>query len=123
MFFRYGEQVGWTKPGIASAIHGPRVYQHENLPLGPSWADVQRLLASTETNRKADIRDRPILLLLAVYGLRVSEVQRLRLEDVDWEQKTLSITATKQQRRARVCLSLPKSPYTLKSLHLQSRDR
>jgi site-specific recombinase XerD len=44
MFFRYGEQMGWTKPGIADAIRGPRVYQHEQLPLGPSWADVQRLL-------------------------------------------------------------------------------
>jgi site-specific recombinase XerD len=64
-FFRYREQMGWTKPGIADAIHDPRVYQHEQLPLGPSWADVQRLLASAETNRKADIRDRPILLLLA----------------------------------------------------------
>jgi integrase/recombinase XerD len=88
MFFRYGEQMGWTKLGIADAIRGPRVYQHEQLPLGPSWADVQRLLASTETNRKADIRDRPILLLLAVYGLRVGEVQRIRLEDINWEQKT-----------------------------------
>lgn len=107
MFFRYGEEVSWTRPGIASAIHGPRVYQHEHLPLGPSWADVQRLLASTETNRKVDIRDRPILLLLAVYGLRVSEVQRLRLEDVNWEQKTLSITATKQERRTRVCPLIP----------------
>lgn len=64
MFFRYGEQVGWTKPGIAASIHGPRVYQHEQLPRGPSWVDVQRLLTSTETNRKADIRDLPILLLL-----------------------------------------------------------
>ena len=64
---------------------------------------MQRLLASTETNRKADIRDRPILLLLAVYGLRVGEVQRIRLEDVNWEQKTISINATKQHRRARIC--------------------
>jgi integrase/recombinase XerD len=107
MFFRYGEQMGWTKPGIADAIRGPRVYQHEQLPLGPSWIDVQRLLASTETNRKADIRDRPILLLLAVYGLRVGEVQRIRLEDINWEQKTISITATKQHRRIRVCPLIP----------------
>ena len=106
MFFRYGEEMGWTKPGIAVSIHGPRVYQHEQLPLGPSWPDVQRLLASTETNRKVDIRDRPILLLLAVYGLRVSEVQRLRLEDVNWEQKTLTIIGTKQ-RCARVCPLIP----------------
>jgi hypothetical protein len=59
---------------------------------------VQRLLASTETNRKADIRYRPILLLLAIYGLRVGEVQRIRLEDINWEQKTITITATKQRR-------------------------
>ena len=106
LFFCYGEQMGWTKPGIAASIHGPRVYQHEQLPLGPSWPDVQRLLASTETNRKTDIRDRPILLLLAVYGLRVGEVHRLRLEDVNWEQKTLTISATKQ-RCARVCPLIP----------------
>ena len=49
MFFRYSEQMGWTKPGIADAIRGPRVYEHEQLPLGPSWTDVQRLLAGTET--------------------------------------------------------------------------
>ena len=106
MFFRCGEEMGWTKPGIAVSIHGPRVYQHEQLPLGPSWPDVQRLLVSTETNRKTDVRDRPILLLLAVYGLRVSEVQRLRLEDVNWDQKTLTITATKQ-RSARGCPLIP----------------
>lgn len=107
MFFRYGEQMGWTRPRIADAIRGPRVYQHEQLPLGPSWPDVQRLLASTETNRKADIRDRPILLLLAVYGLRVGEVQRIRLEDINWEQKTITITATKQRRCTRVCPLIP----------------
>ena len=107
MFFRYGEQVGWTRPGMADAIRGPRVYQHEQLPLDPSWPDVQRLLVSTETNRKADIRDRPILLLLAVYGLRVGEVQRIRLEDVNWEQKTITITATKQRRCTRVCPLIP----------------
>jgi integrase/recombinase XerD len=67
---------------------------------------VQRLLVSTETNRKTDVRDRPILLLLAVYGLRVSEVQRLRLEDVNWDQKTLTITATKQ-RSVRICPLIP----------------
>jgi integrase/recombinase XerD len=47
--------------------------------MGPSWPDVQRLLASTETDRRAGIRDRAILLLLAVYGLRVGEVRQLCL--------------------------------------------
>jgi len=101
-FFKYGEAQGWTKPGIASQLHGPRMYRQEHLPLGPSWSDVQRLLASTRTDRKADIRDRAILLLFAVYGFRAGEVERIRLEDLDWDKKTLTIPRTKQ-RQARLC--------------------
>src|SRR5258708_26379186 len=101
-FFNYGERQGWTKPGIGAQLYGPRRYRHEQLPQGPSWADVQRLLATTETDRRVDIRDRVVLLLFAVYGLRAGEVERIRLEDVDWERKTLTIPRTKQ-RQARVC--------------------
>jgi hypothetical protein len=46
-FLNYGEVQRWTKPGIGAEIHGPRVYRQEFLPLGPSWPDVKRLLAST----------------------------------------------------------------------------
>lgn len=101
-FFKYGETQRWTKPGIAPQIPNIRRYRHEQLPQGPSWHDVQRLLASTETNREVDIRDRAVLILLAVYGLRAGEVERIRLQDIDWQRKTLSIPRTKQ-RQTRVC--------------------
>jgi integrase/recombinase XerD len=101
-FFNYGEMQDWTKPGIGAQLYGPRKYRQEQLPQGPSWADVQRLLATTETDRKVDIRDRAVLLLFAVYGLRAGEVERIRLQDIDWERKTLIIPHTKQ-RRTRVC--------------------
>lgn len=105
-FFLFAESQRWTRPGLGVLIRGPRIYRRERPPLGPSWPDVQRLLASTETDRRADIRDRAILLLLAVYGLRVGEVRRLCLEDVDWERRTLTIARTKQ-RRARICPLIP----------------
>jgi site-specific recombinase XerD len=101
-FFNYGENQGWTKPGIGAQLHGPRRYRHEQLPQGPSWADVQRLLATTETDREVDIRDRAVLLLFAVYGLRAGEVERIRMQDIDWERKTLTILRTKQGQ-ARLC--------------------
>jgi site-specific recombinase XerD len=66
---------------------------------GPSWADVQRLLASTEGDRPKDIRDRAVLLLFAVYGMRVGEVRMLRLEDLDWAQELLYVTRPKPRRR------------------------
>jgi site-specific recombinase XerD len=101
-FFRYAEARGWCKPGLAAAIMPPRVYKGETLPAGPTWENVRRLLASTETERPADIRDRAMLMLFAVYGLRVAEVRRLRLEDLDWDKETIRITRSKQQRRVQV---------------------
>jgi eIF-2B alpha/beta/delta-like uncharacterized protein len=70
------------KQGSQAQLYGPRRYRHEQLPQGPSWADVQRLLATTETDRRIDIRDRAVLLLFSVYGLRAGEVERIRLEDI-----------------------------------------
>jgi integrase/recombinase XerD len=104
-FFRYAESRGWCRPGISRGIQAPRVYRHASLPSSPSWQDVQRLLKTTEGHRATDIRDRAILLLLAVYGLRAGEVRRLCLADLDWERETLTITHRKSGRRQTFPLS------------------
>ncbi|HEY5869068.1 MAG TPA: tyrosine-type recombinase/integrase [Candidatus Tectomicrobia bacterium] len=101
-FFRYGETRGWCTPGLAAAITAPRVFHGETLPAGPSWDDVRRLLAGTEGVNRTAIRDRAILLLLAVYGLRSSEVRRLRLDDLDWVNERITITRSKQYARTQV---------------------
>ena len=63
---------GRCADGFAAGIEGPRLFKHESLPVGPQWKDVQRLIASADTDSPQDIRDRAILLLLAVYGLQRS---------------------------------------------------
>jgi site-specific recombinase XerD len=98
-FLRYAESRGWCPRGLAAFVASSRVYQHENLPVGPSWSDVQRLVATTEGSRPKDIRDRAILLLLAVYALRSGEVRALRLEDLDWEKGLLFVSRTKGRKR------------------------
>jgi site-specific recombinase XerD len=45
-FFRYASSRGWCAAGIAESIDAPRLYTYENLPRGPSWEDVKKLLAS-----------------------------------------------------------------------------
>jgi site-specific recombinase XerD len=96
-FFRYAEQRGWCRPGLAAAIKSPRVYQDEGIPAGPAWPDVQRLLAEVATDHSTDIRDRAIILLLAIYGWRSAEVRGLRLEDLDWEKAVISVTRHKSR--------------------------
>src|SRR5205085_1613427 len=77
-FFRYAHKRGWCRSGLAEAIQAPRVFTDRTLPCGPSWADVRRLLATAEGDEPKAVRDRAILLLLAVYALRAGEVRRLR---------------------------------------------
>ena len=81
-FLRYAEARGWCTSRIADSIKTPRSYAHQTLPSSPSWEDVQRLLKNTEGNSPSNIRARAIILLLAVYGLRGSEVRQLQLEDI-----------------------------------------
>ena len=97
-FFRFAEARGWCRKGLAASIRYPRVFSQASLPLGPSWDDVRRLLAMTEGDKPSNIRNRPILMLLAIYGLRRGEVCRLRLEDFDWEHEVIRVVSSKTGR-------------------------
>jgi integrase/recombinase XerD len=97
-FFRYAALRGWCAREIAECIDAPCLYKHEHLPQGPRWEDVKRLLDSVRGNTPEVIRDRPILLLHAIYGFRVSEVRRLRLDDIDWENEVIRVRRSKQRK-------------------------
>ena len=104
-FFRYAERQGWSAPGLAAAIIPPRMYWNETIPAGLAWEDVQRLLRTTEGEHPTDKRDRAVVLLFAVYGLRSGEVSGLRLDDIDWEQETLQVRRPKPGRTHRYPLA------------------
>jgi site-specific recombinase XerD len=97
-FFRFAEMRQWCSPGIASTIDGPRLFKEEGLPAGPIWDDVQRLLTTTSGTDPRNLRDRAILMLLAIYGLRSGEVRKLRLLDLDWTREVIRIERSKQRR-------------------------
>ncbi len=97
-FFRYAETRGWCRPSIADGIMAPCIYSQERLPLGPSWNDVQRLITSLDTGDRSAIRNRAIMMLFAVYAMRVSEVSKLRLEDIDWQHDRILVPRVKRKR-------------------------
>jgi integrase/recombinase XerD len=97
-FFTYAEGKKWCQKGLASSIKTSRVYRHENLPQGPSWDDVSKLLEGTEGDHPTNIRDRAIIMLLAVYGLRCGEVVQLSLDDLDWGNEVLYVRRVKNAK-------------------------
>ena len=99
VFFRHASREGWCQASIAETIQGPRIYRQEGLPSGPDWQDVLHLIENVNTDDVRDIRDRAIILLCAMYGLRSAEVRQLRLDDIDWDNSKISIWRPKLQRR------------------------
>jgi integrase/recombinase XerD len=97
-FLRYAAKRGMCTDRIAASICRPRLYRQETLPYAPDWGDVQRMLADAETDKPRDIRDRAILLLLAVYGMRSGEVAALRLDQIDWAGRTLRLFRLKRRQ-------------------------
>src|SRR5579875_2648519 len=98
-FLRYAEGRGLIATGLSNTITPTRTYCDERHPLGPAWNEVQRLSESADTGKPIDIRDRAIMLLLAVYGLRSAEVRRLEINDIDWRGHRLAIPRSKTRQK------------------------
>jgi integrase len=89
---------GECDPRVADAIQGPRLYAQESVPSGPAWSDVHRILAHAGGDAPADVRDRAILMLLAIYGMRSGEVRSMRLDQIDWPGRVLRVFRLKRRQ-------------------------
>lgn len=116
-WFQYCEIRGRTRAGLADSILAPRIYRQEGLPLGPTWEEVKSIIPNSSVDKPFQLRDRAILLLLAVYGLRSGEVRRLQLDDIDWKRDRLSVVRSKSGQRE----LLPLEPHTGNAIALYLR--
>jgi len=94
-FFRFAEGRGWCQPGLPQGILSPRLPKGTELPKGPSWVDVRRLIRSINKKTPEDLRAQAMVLLYSIYGLRSSEVARLRFDDFDWKNETFIVRRAK----------------------------
>lgn len=69
--------------------------RHAFVSKGPSWKDVQRMIASLDDRRPGEVRDHAMLLLMAVYGLRAGDVIALNLTDIDFAERILTVQPVK----------------------------
>jgi integrase/recombinase XerD len=93
---RYLHNHEHTARDLSVFVRGPRIYHDESVPAVPTKEQVECLLkASSEDTSPMGIRDYAALLLMVLYGLRVGEVVRLRLEDIDWRREKFRVSHRK----------------------------
>jgi site-specific recombinase XerD len=102
-FFRFLAIHGAARFGLDSLIDTPRVYRGERLPRSLPWPTVEALLHSIDRTSNMGRRDYAMLLLIATYGLRTSDVAALKLESVEWRAGRIRV----EQRKTRIPLILP----------------
>jgi len=82
-FYKFLVRNGYLVGSPADDIHAPRAWPR--LPKFLSVDDVDRLLSQPDTTTAAGTRDRALLELLYATGMRVTELLRLRIADVNLE--------------------------------------
>ena len=60
---------------VPDAIKAPRQFSMETFPSSPSWDEVERIVGYYGISDVRGMRNTAIMALMAVYGLRSSEVQ------------------------------------------------
>jgi integrase/recombinase XerD len=93
-FFRFLRGEGLGRDGLEDAV--PMVpHRRSGLVRHLDPAPFEQLIRSLDTSSARGLRDRAIILCMARLGLRVSEVCRLRLDDIDWREGVISVRARK----------------------------
>ncbi|MEW6355672.1 MAG: site-specific tyrosine recombinase XerD [Planctomycetota bacterium] len=83
MFYRFLYTEGQIKKDVTSTFETPRIWSR--LPEVLSPRDVDRLMAAPDRAVPLGMRDAALLEMLYATGARVSEVARMRLQDVNLE--------------------------------------
>ena len=100
-FFAHAAAKGLCVSGIERGIRTPPIPKYVSAPQGPSWKEVCRLLEAAKGTTPAALRARAVLSLCSVYGLRSSEVTRLRLSDFNWRDEIFTVQRAKRGRLQR----------------------
>lgn len=94
-FLRFLAVSGEIPAGLDRQIESPRHHRGERLVRALPWNDVLSLLHTIDRSTVKGCRDYAMLLLIATYGLRVSEVASLDLDDIQWRARTVRVPRPK----------------------------
>ena len=96
-FFLFLERTGLSKDNPAADIATPKLEKY--IPSHLTVDDVFRLLERPEKKRPLGLRDLAILEVLYSCGIRVSELQRLKIGSIDFRERLVRVIGKGDKER------------------------
>jgi integrase/recombinase XerD len=97
-YLTFLHQEGFMETNLSVYLPKVRIMRNAFIPFVWKKEDVKRLLDSIDRCDPQGKRDYAILILVTRLGLRVSDIRSLKLTDLNWSRKTLSIVMQKTRQ-------------------------
>lgn len=95
LLLRFAEAKGWTSSQLWESVPRLRSYRLSSVPRAISDEALRELVESEWDGCRCPRRDRALIELLSVYGVRRGQVSALKLTDIDWSARTIRFAAHK----------------------------
>ncbi|MCX6055090.1 MAG: site-specific integrase [Chloroflexi bacterium] len=89
---------GFINEDISRSLPKVRITRNAFIPYAWKKKDVKKLLDAVDRGDPKGKRDYAILLLAVRLGLRVSDIRGLKLHNLNWSRKTISLTMQKTKQ-------------------------
>lgn len=97
-YITFLHQEGYMAADIAGCLPKVRVMRDAFIPSVWKGGDVRKLLNSIDRKNPKGKRDYAIILLVTRLGLRVSDIRSLKMANLNWDRKMLSIVMQKTRQ-------------------------
>lgn len=106
VFLRYMRWEGIIESDLARMVPKVACWRLRSIPRHLPWELVRRMIDSIDTSNPLGLRDKAVLLIISMLGLRNQEVRNLQLDHIWWRKAEIRIARTKTRRER--ALPLPK---------------
>jgi integrase/recombinase XerD len=94
-FLKFAHLKGYVQRNLTEAVPVIGTPRLGSIPRGVPWESVEELLAASDRETDTGRRNYAVLQLLATYGVRIGQIAKLRLKDINWRAGSIHFQSSK----------------------------
>lgn len=102
---RYFFSKKYISNDFSSSIKMPKMSKQASLPSAWSIEEIKAILSAIDRNSPIGKRDYAMILLATLDGIRSSDIKKLKFNNIDWRNKSITFVQSKTKNEITVPLS------------------